>query len=240
MDKGVAVMGDTRQIVDIDSHEMTPVEFWESTFGPAASEIGRILEPLLQHLAQLGGDNRFAGLGIDADDMVIDNNTVWNVKGAVAPSAIDMARRTTVMDQMGVGKQLVFPTFALFALTIMDPESWVLSFLRAKGGGKQADEELAALGRAGLDEYNDWALRMTAMDPERLRIVAYLAPADNVEALMSQTTDLIDKGVRAVHLAHGVPPGGRSPAHPELDEFWSALASNQVVCTTHLLGESGF
>jgi hypothetical protein len=233
-------MGDTRQIVDIDSHEMTPVEFWESTFGPAANEIGRVLEPLLQHVAKSGNDNQFSGLGIDGDDMAIDDDTVWNVKGPLAPSAFDMARRLAVMDQMGVSKQLVFPTFALFALTIMDPGSWVKGFLKAHGGVKQSDEELAALGRVGLDEYNDWALRMTEIDPKRLRIVAYLAPADNVEALMSQTMDLIAKGVRAVHLSHGVPPGGRSPAHPELDEFWSALASNHVVCTTHLLGEAGF
>src|SRR5271156_7057521 len=143
-------MGDVRQIVDIDSHEMTPVAFWESTLGPAASEIGRILEPLLAHVAKSGHDNQFSGLGIDGDDMVIDDKTVWNVKGPLAPSAFDMARRTAVMDQMGVGKQLVFPTFALFALTIMDPESWVLSYLRGLGGGKQTDEELAALGRAGL------------------------------------------------------------------------------------------
>jgi amidohydrolase family protein len=233
-------MGDMRPIVDIDSHEMTPVEFWESTFGPASSEIGRILEPLLRHVAKSGHENQFSGLGIDADDMIIDDNTVWNVKGPLAPSAVDMARRMAVMDQMGVSKQLVFPTFALFALTIMDPGSWVQSFLRGEGGAKQSDGELAALGRVGLDEYNDWALRTTEIDPKRLRIVAYLAPADNVEALMNQTMDLIAKGVRAVHLGHGVPPGGRSPAHPELDQFWNALASNDVVCTTHLLGEAGF
>jgi hypothetical protein len=240
MDKGVVVMGDMKQIVDTDSHEMTPVEFWESTFGPAASEVGRVLEPLLEHVAQMGNDNQFSGLGIDGDYMEIDEDTVWNVKGPLAPSAFDMARRMAVMDQMGVSKQLVFPTFALFALTIMDPGSWVTGFLKAKGGVKQSDGELAALGRVGLDEYNDWALRMTEIDPKRLRIVSYLAPADNVEALMSQTMDLIAKGVRAVHLSHGVAPGGRSPAHPELDQFWSALASNQVACTTHLLGEAGF
>src|ERR1700680_4481288 len=90
MDRGFKRMSDLKQIVDVDSHEMTPVEFWEGTFGPASSEIGRILEPLLLDLAKSGHANQFSGLGIEGDEMPIDANTVWNVKGPLAPGAFDM------------------------------------------------------------------------------------------------------------------------------------------------------
>src|ERR1700677_4783159 len=107
MDKGDRVMGGSFQFVDSDCHEMTPDEFWESTFGPAASEVGWRPQPLLQPVAQMGNDNQFSALGIDGDYMEIDEDTLWNVKGPLAPSAFDMARRMAVMDQMGVSQQLV-------------------------------------------------------------------------------------------------------------------------------------
>ena len=233
-------MSTQQSILDVDAHEMAPSELWESIYGPVAGEITRITASVFQNVAQSGNENSLFGTGVLADETPITHDTVWNVKGAKAPSAIDMGRRLEVMDQMGVEQQLVFPTYGLFPLSLMTPGSMVLNFLRKTGSCDLSDAALEELGRAGLDEYNSWAVRMSKIDANRLRVVPYLAPVENVDALMTQAEALVSTGVRALHLSHGTPPGGRSPGHPELDPFWDLLASNGVVCVTHLFGESQF
>ena len=233
-------MSTEKAILDPDAHEMAPSEMWETMFGPAAGEVTRITAPVFQNVASSGNENNLFGTGVSVDDTPINSDTVWNLKGPRAPGSFDMERRLEVMDEMGVHQQLVFPTYGLFPLALMTPGSMVLNFLRAKGTCDLGDDELEELGRTGIDEYNDWAVRMSHIDPDRLRVVPYLSPADTVDALMSQAEALVGRGIRALHLSHGTPPGGRSPAHPELDQFWDLLVSNGVVCVTHLFGESSF
>ncbi|MEI7546983.1 MAG: amidohydrolase family protein [Actinomycetota bacterium] len=233
-------MSTKQLILDVDAHEMAPSELWETMFGPVAGEVTRITAPVFQNVAASGNANSLFGTGVLSDDTLITSDAVWNLKGVKAPSAIDMNRRLEVMDLQGVRQQLVFPTYGLFPLSLMTPGSMVMNFLRKSGTCKLSDDELGEIGRAGLDEYNDWAVRMSKIDADRLRVVPYLAAAETVDDLMAQAEPLVRSGIRALHLSHGTPPGGRSPAHPELDQFWDLLASNGVACVTHLFGESQF
>ena len=222
--------------LDPDSHEMTPMHLWEDTFGKASGRIAEITEPMFRKIAESGHSDMYhPGLVADKLDVTVDN--VWNMKGASAPSAFDFSRRGAVMDCMGIKKQLVFPSYGLFALALMGGH---IQGVLGQMGVDVNPEECVSLGRAGLAEYNEWAARTTSIDPDRIRLVGYVPPTTTVAELLAETESLIDKGIRVIHIAHGEPPAGLSPAHPDLDVFWALLAELDVVCTTHILGQANF
>jgi predicted TIM-barrel fold metal-dependent hydrolase len=68
----------------------------------------------------------------------------------------------------------------------------------------------------------------------------YVPQTESPAALVSYVQPFIDQGIRAVHLNAGYPPGGRSPAHPDLDPFWELLAQRNVACLVHVGGEKTF
>ena len=220
------------RVFDVDSHEMAPLQFWEPIFGPAAGEIARQVTESMK--LQKGND--FYAPDMTADTTEISYDTVWNRKGTSAPGAFDFSRRLRVMDQMGVARQLVFPSFAIFAgmLKIGD-EFKVKNFLGCTG----TIEEIRELGDAGLAEYNDWAAATTAANPDRTRCVAYIMDNGTVEDLVGQAETLIGKGIRAINIPHGVPPAGLSPASPAMDEFWALLEKHDVPLVTHVGNEEG-
>ncbi len=219
--------------IDVDSHEMAPAHVLGEVFGEAMFRVGELTSGM-----ERGGrhPNSLYAPGL-RDDAAIDYESVWNVRGAAAPSAFDFTRRLEVMDLMGIDRQLVFPSFVIVAVQLMLEESFIL---RGIGQDSMSKQELDALSRRGIDEYNDWAVRTTAIEPNRLRPVAYLAPADSPEALIEQAQDLVARGIAAVHISCGTPPGGRSPADNALDPLWALLAENNVACTTHVGGDGDF
>lgn len=221
--------------LDVDGHEMSPCQKWGEVFGEAGARIAELTEPMLRRL----GDQNFSNPDLEGDLEEITPETVWNVRGTDAPGAFDFSRRLRVMDEMGIEKQLIFPSFALVVMPLMSPETPARSFLRSIGVDL-SDEELVALGRAGLNECNAWAARTTAIDRDRLRPVAYLPHCETPEALVEEATSLLASGVRALHVSHGVPLGGRSPAHPDLDPFWDLFGHHNAICVTHVGGEPGF
>src|SRR6266852_3451713 len=103
--------------LDVDSHEMVPVDLRESIFGHTA------LNDVIATLAHKHVNNPNATKAVvTGDDTPINHDTVWNLKGASAPSAIDLDRRPDVLELMGIERQLVFPTFGLAAIIMaMDP-----------------------------------------------------------------------------------------------------------------------
>lgn len=226
------------QTLDVDSHEMAPTHMWGEVFGEAAGRIAMYVDHMYKDREHSGANNLYSP-SVLGDLLDINDDTVWQQRGVAAPGAFDFSRRLAVLDQMGITKQMIFPSFALAALTLMSPRS------RFRGGLDALDlnlddTECAALGRAGLDEYNAWAARVTALDPDRLRPVAYVPPCSNAAELYDETMQLVDTGVRVVHIPHGTPPGGRTPSHPDLDPFWAALSESKIVVTTHVGAESGF
>jgi predicted TIM-barrel fold metal-dependent hydrolase len=211
---------------------MAPLQFWGPIFGPAAGEIADQITDCLK--LQKGND--FYAPDLLGDLTEINEDSVWNVKGTSAPGAFDFQRRLDVMSEMGIVRQLVFPSFAIFASMLkIGNEFQVRNFLGMKG----PIEEIRELGDTGLTEYNDWAAATTKANPDRLRCVAYVMDNGTVDDLVAQTEALIAKGIRAVNIPHGVPPGGVSPADPAMDEFWAMLEKHNVPLVTHVGNEQG-
>jgi predicted TIM-barrel fold metal-dependent hydrolase len=217
------------RVLDADSHEMAPAHFWGPLFGPASGEIAdRILESLKM---QRGND--FYAPSLTSDATEITDETVWLRKGTSAPGAFDFQRRLEVMNQMGVSRQLVFPSYAIFASMLMvGNEHTIRNFLGLTGTA----EEIRELGRAGLGEYNSWAAATTS---DRIRCVAYIMGDGTAGNLVEQAEGLIGRGIRAVNIPHGVPPAGLSPADPAMDDFWALLEKHDVPLVTHVGNEQG-
>jgi predicted TIM-barrel fold metal-dependent hydrolase len=159
---------------------------------------------------------------------------VWTVKGTKAPAAVALGRRPEVLDLMGVHDQLIFPTFALFAIMVAGSED---------GGappwqGDHSSAELRDLGRAGIAEYNRWVSRRYRED-RRLRFVAYLHPG-TLSEMLADAEEIVDAGAGAVHVETGTTPGGLSPAAPELDQLYDLLARHDVPLVFHVGGGRGF
>jgi predicted TIM-barrel fold metal-dependent hydrolase len=222
-----------QNILDPDSHEMAPTHLWGDLFGEAAARIADLALPVLK---KAGGQN-FVDPSISADEGPIDDDSIWNIRGTRAPGAFDMARRLQVMDRMGVEKQLLFPSYALFANHFLSGD---MRALKQRYGFEVPEAEIRSLGRRGLDGYNTWAEKMGALNRDRIRPVGYLRAADSVQELTERTKDLLDRGIRAIWIPSTIPPGGRSPAHPDLDPFWSLLVERSAVFTMHVGDLSGF
>jgi predicted TIM-barrel fold metal-dependent hydrolase len=220
------------RVLDADSHEMAPLHFWGPLFGPAAGEIADQITGSMK--LQKGND--FYAPGLTGDVTPISHDSVWNVKGTSAPGAFDFTRRLEAMDEMGIARQLVFPSFAIFASMLkIANEFRVYNFLGMKG----TLDEIRELGDTGLNEYNNWAAATTRANPDRTRCVAYIMDNGTVQDLVEQTEALIGKGIRAVNIPHGIPPGGVSPADPAMDDFWALLEKHDVPLVTHVGNEEG-
>ena len=220
--------------LDVDSHEMAPSNVWGEVFGQAAGQIGVLAETYLKRL----GGNDIYNPAVQADDAGISEESVWFTRGVGAPGAFNFERRLAVMDMMGIDKQLVFPTYAFVAATFL-PGSGE-NMRRRRYGLTIADDEIDQLGRAGVDEYNEWALRTTTLDPTRMRAVVAVHDNGTPEDLIERVTELIHRGARAINLPTGTPPGGLSPADPKLDPLWEMLEKHDVSVVSHIGSHVGF
>jgi predicted TIM-barrel fold metal-dependent hydrolase len=219
--------------LDADAHEMAPSHLWGKVFGPSGGRIAELTEPMLK---KLGGNNLYnPDLSGDSAEITYDN--VWQIRGTGAPAAFDFDRRLAVMDAMGIARQLVFPTFALTASLLVTGTEHTL---RVQLGLTLPEGELRELGRRGIEEYNDWVIRATRRNPDRLRGVAYVLDDGTVPDLVRQTLRLLDAGARAINVRSGTPPGGVSPADSSLDEFWRMLEQRNVPVLLHVGNEYGF
>jgi predicted TIM-barrel fold metal-dependent hydrolase len=221
------------ETLDVDAHEMTPSHLWGDVFGPAAGRIAELAVPVLKKT----GANDFYNPDVHGDVEAINEENAWNIRGSRAPGAFDMSRRLAVMDVMGIQRQFIFPSFALFANHLYAGNE---AMHRDRYGLTMPEDEIRKLGLEGINEYNDWVVRESQKDPERIRPVAYVHPGNSPQELIEQTTGLIDRGVLAINLPAGVPPGGRSPASPDLDPFWQLLTDRNIAVLVHVGGEPGF
>lgn len=204
-------------ILDVDSHEMMPTQMWVGEMGEVMSDIAKIA------LGLTGPDPRMDNNqpGYVADDTPIDPKTIWLAKGPRAPGATSVNRRLEVMNVTGVRRQLMFPGVGLLGV-ILTTQGHLF--------GLQRDH--VAYGKDIVKAANDWAVRVAKVS-DRVRPVATLIE-DTPSQLIASARALIDRGIRAIWLPSGTPPGGVSPAHPDLDPLWSLLAENNVVLTLHI------
>jgi predicted TIM-barrel fold metal-dependent hydrolase len=225
--------------LDVDGHEFAPPRVWGSLFGPTAERMAEVCAPFIAMM----GDNYILRPDQAADDTPMTYENVWSLRHTGAPGAFDMKRRLEAMDLMGVRRQLIFPSFGLWGQILStgtDGGGATAQNLKAMLGGRLPAQEAKALGFAGIDEHNAWAIRSTALDPARLRVVGMIKAPRDVDDLMAQATGLIDRGVRGLLINTGTPPAGVSPAAPELDPFWALLAERNVPVLAHVGGDLGF
>lgn len=227
-------------VMDVDGHEFSPSHLWGTVFGGMAEKVAAIAEPMLRTRQS----NDQYNPSVEGDVTEINAETVWSVRGVKAPGAFDFSRRLAAHDEMGIARQLVFPSYGIFAMLLLEegiaPAGSSRAISLGLEGSEMSAKELGDLGVKAVDEYNDWAVQMTALNPDRLRMVAYVKPADTVDYMVEQARYLIDRGIRAVQITFGRPPAGLSPASPEMDPFWAILAENNVTCTIHVGGDPGY
>lgn len=217
------------RMVDADSHEMIPIHLWKDAFGDAGERLDKLN---MKTVAERGG-NSMSRPDLAGDALEISYDNVWKKKGIEAPSAIDLSRRPAVMDEMGIDRQLVFPTFALIGLILLyyrNPHE----FLKFDPDGVDP----VALGRQCCLAHNEWAARVTKMTNGRTRPVGVVVP-DSARSMVAQAERIIDQGVRAIMLPAATPPADTSPADRSLDPFWALLEKHDVPFVLHLGTEFG-
>ena len=203
-------------IMDVDSHEMMPAQVW-------VDEMGDLMKDLADVMMKMEASNNPNSLNLVGykDETPIDAETIWRIKGASAPGATDVERRLQMMNLTGIKRQLMFPGVGLLGLIISSQKNLL---------GLKRDH--VAYGQEIIKAANDWAVRV-AQRSDRIRPVVTLVeetPAKLVEAARK----LIGQGIRAVWLPNAIPPGGVSPAHPDLDPLWALLAENNIALCLHV------
>ncbi|MCU1640749.1 MAG: amidohydrolase protein [Nocardia sp.] len=194
-------------LFDLDSHLQMGAEEMVAVFGHAASVL----------------PGAAAAVSRPADEVPtaapqVDPATVWQVKGSRAPGAAVAADRVSVLDAMGVGRQLVLPR--------------VRVALAAWRG-----DEPAATGL--VRRYNDFIADWQRPYPERLYGAGILTMRDP-ESAVAEAVRAAEAGLRAVLLPCVEPPGGRSPADPAWEPLWRTLSESGLAVILHAGSESGF
>lgn len=223
--------------LDVDAHEFAPPHLWGETFGPVAERLAEVCAPFIQAM----GENYIHRPAQAADNTEMNRENVWTLRHSGAPGAFDMARRLEAMDLMGVRKQLVFPSYGLWGQILSTPEGGgpIAAGMRQYLGNLTVSDAVE-LGFAATDEWNDWAIRTTALDPDRLRPVGMFKSPRDVHDLMAQTMTMLDAGLQGILINSGTPLAGLSPAAPELAPFWALLAERQVPVLAHVGSDLGF
>jgi hypothetical protein len=211
------------RIMDADSHEYTPSNYWVEQFGSIAQDLVDAFALSTMPLRE----------PIAADETPINAETVWNTKLSRAPGAFDLRRRLEVMDFTGVERQIVFPgSVGIYGVTLYFRADTFPDMLKSITGDRKG------YARKLITAYNDFCVRIARMS-DRLRPVG-IAFDDTIDELYANTRRLIDKGVRAFWIPSASLPGGVSPADPALDKFWALLAAANAPALAHVGADFDF
>jgi predicted TIM-barrel fold metal-dependent hydrolase len=217
---------------DVDSHEMIPGHLMGGVFG----DEGRMLGELFEVAARLHPDPTATNMWQPSvqDTMAVDAETIWEVKGPPAPSAVDLGRRLEVLDVMGIDRELVFPTSAIAAMIVGGMTDF--GFEQRFGGDVSMFGDLSRpeFARRFLRVYNEWVLDNSKLAYGRIRPVGVLPTSPDLTEMFETARWLVDGGVRAVYLQADYPPGGVSPAHSALDPLWGLFEAHDVAVTLHI------
>lgn len=223
--------------LDVDGHEFAPPHLWGAIFGPVAERLAVVCAPMIEPM----GKDYIARPGQAADDAEMTAENVWTMRHTGAPGAFDMHRRLEAMDLMGVKSQLIFPSYGLWGQILSTPEGGgPIALALSSIMGSLPVEEMREIGFAATDEWNDWALRTTAIDPDRLRGVGMFKAPRDAGDLLEQAQDLIGRGIRGLLINTGSPLAGLSPAAEGLDPFWALCAEHDIPVMAHVGSDLGF
>jgi len=195
------------RIHDVDSHLQVAMRRYPDLMGESGERIYR-------RFKAFAGDSEYAKL-LDPEEgeEAASEHSIWNVKGPRAPGAGTPEGRLDTLDRMGIARQVVFPQ--------------VLVCLPAWGKGEEALQTVR--------DYNDLCVQWSRESAGRLRPVGLL----NVRELEPARVELeraLAAGLRAFLLPDGIPPGGFSPAAPEVDSLWARLAEARACALLHVGG----
>jgi predicted TIM-barrel fold metal-dependent hydrolase len=224
-------------VIDVDSHEMIPVYLWAASFGQETiDQIATLMPTMVETfgadvIGPLTAPDTASAAGSDCRP--IEPESVWDVKGPTAPGATDMKRRTSVLDCMGINRQLVFPSFALMGMSLAVNDSAPEIF----GFEPRSDYDHRAAGREMIRAQNRWAGKISRQSGDRLRMVAMVL-GETVDELHEELETALAAGARAVWIPAS-PPGGVSPAHRSLDSFWERCEQADIPVLLHVGTEFG-
>ena len=220
------------RIGDLDSHESISTPHYPEIFGEIGRRLVEDYPAMWRRLEQAGMDNGEppeSRITLDIpDNKPITQEAVWTLKGASAPGAINMDRRTAVMDEMGIQRQLIFP--------LMGIVGWIMSAGGGQIGFPVSTKEDVELGKRAIDAYNKWAGKLTQKYKGRMWVVGMLQsglPEMTPELMVEKAEELIASGCKAIQISSGEPPAGVSPGDRRLDPFYALLARKYVTLTFH-------
>jgi predicted TIM-barrel fold metal-dependent hydrolase len=136
----------------------------------------------------------------------------------VAPAYVSHDARLATMDDQGLDATVLFPTLAVCVEHFMkdDPER---TYLNVHAFNRWLDDEWG-FGRDG-----------------RIHAVPLMSLLD-LDAAVLELEDVMARGARFIHLRPG-PQGGRNPADPAFDPFWSRVDEAGLTVAFHI-SESGY
>ena len=138
--------------------------------------------------------------------------------GPVRPDFVDRDERLAFMDREGIEGVLLFPGTPL-------ETHWMLE----DDDPKQVAANLRAVNRFMAEQWG-WSYR------DRIHSVALL-DLSNLELALEELDRVMAEGCKVVNLVPG-PVGGRSPADPYFDPFWSRIDESKLLVSLHTGGAS--
>ena len=221
------------KIMDVDSHEMLPVQEWLKVFG---EDIRPMAEYYLEHGETEDVDRNTVNVRDYPGDVREIREDIGEVKGSRAPGAVDMQRRVDAVRALGIRRQLVYPSnpavYAMFLYRYSN-NSKMLTF--AKG----TSEERRAKARRILEMHNE-LLASAANVSDSIR-PAPLLFGDSPQQILARAQAFVKRGVRALWLfPSGELPGNTSPAHSDFDPLYAFLAESNTALVLHIAGEGNF
>ena len=233
MSEAIALPAELKQfagrIMDVDTHEMMPLQEWVTHFG---EDVRPLVEAWERNGETAATDKNHPNVPEYRGDSHQISKDIGDFKGCLAPGAVLPERRTEVMDAMGVRRQLMFyGGVGMYG-------SMLLAHENDDGFMPAITEDRGSLARRCVSLYQDWVID-TASRTDRIRPVAPVL-ADSIEGLIANTRHLIENGIRAIVLPAGLPVAGYSPAHSVLDPFWAMLAEADCAVTLHIGGQGLF
>jgi predicted TIM-barrel fold metal-dependent hydrolase len=203
------------RLIDLDSHIQPSLDEYEAAAGEVGRSFAASIRAMLAELPAEGA-RQLSGL-VGKESAVFTEEMVWKTKGARAPGAFSPEGRLRTLDVMGVHRALIFSDPAVQAAALAPTE----------------------LGLATMRHWNDFVIEFGKRDPDRLRVAALLNLHD-IESGTAEVERVLDRGGRAFVLSSGMPPGGASPAHPQMDRIWGMLEAARAPALLHIGGERGF
>jgi predicted TIM-barrel fold metal-dependent hydrolase len=200
-----------RHILDADSHLMELPGFLDDHIDPALRDRLRgrdmaAFAPVVNPAIERATARRSS-----ASATATAEERLMTDKGWMALGAFDPDERSRVLDLLGFGAQLVFPTFAATMFLGRDLD-------RLYGGSRAMNRAVAAFCAGDV----------------RLLPVAFV-PLVDADRAVELARDAVEQGCAAVQVP-STAAGDRSPTHPALDPFWAVLEAADVPFVLHVGG----